>query len=47
MGSAERIKNGAQLIIDAPGERKMLVVSAMGGVPKVKLLPHMPHYALH
>jgi len=35
VGSAERIKKGAQLIIDSPGDRKLLIVSAMGGVPKV------------
>eukprot|EP00242_Pyramimonas_sp_CCMP2087_P015879 CAMPEP_0198211982 /NCGR_PEP_ID=MMETSP1445-20131203/25451_1 /TAXON_ID=36898 /ORGANISM="Pyramimonas sp., Strain CCMP2087" /LENGTH=873 /DNA_ID=CAMNT_0043886345 /DNA_START=316 /DNA_END=2937 /DNA_ORIENTATION=- len=35
VGSAERIMKGAQLMIDSDAKRKLLVVSAMGGVPKV------------
>jgi hypothetical protein len=40
VGSPERIKTAAQLMIDMPVERKMVVVSAMGtagkGIPKAR-----------
>lgn len=35
VGSVERILKGAQLMINLPTKNKLLVVSAMGGVPKV------------
>eukprot|EP00854_Cymbomonas_tetramitiformis_P009756 gene9756-11561_t len=35
VGSAERIATGAKLIMETEGTKKVLVVSAMGGTPKV------------